>query len=34
MNARLANRTKVFYGIADLGISMLTASIQFFLLFF
>jgi len=34
MNAKLANRTKVFYGIADLGISMLTASIQFFLLFF
>jgi len=34
MNVKLANRTKVFYGIADLGISMLTASIQFFLLFF
>jgi len=34
MNVKLANRTKVFYGIADLGISMLTASVQFFLLFF
>jgi len=34
MNVKLSNRTKTFYGIADLGISMLTASIQFFLLFF
>ena len=32
MNVKLSNRTKTFYGIADLGISMLTASIQFFLL--
>jgi len=34
MKEKLQAKTKVFYGIADLGISMLTASIQFFLLFF
>ena len=34
MNETLPNKTKVVYGIADLGISLLTASIQFFLLFF
>lgn len=34
MNVKLSNHTKIFYGIADLGISLLTASIQFFLLFF
>jgi len=31
---KLAARTKVLYGVADGGIAMLTASIQFFLLFF
>jgi len=34
MNEKLSLKTKIFYGIADLGISLLTASIQFFLLFF
>ena len=34
MNVKLPAKTKILYGIADLGISMLTASIQFFLLFF
>lgn len=34
MNEKLNLKTKIFYGIADLGISLLTASIQFFLLFF
>ena len=34
MNIKLPAKTKVLYGIADLGISLLTASIQFFLLFF
>jgi GPH family glycoside/pentoside/hexuronide:cation symporter len=34
VNVKLPTRTKVLYGIADLGISLLTASIQFFLLFF
>ena len=34
MTERLTMKTKIFYGIADLGISLLTASIQFFLLFF
>ncbi len=34
MNVKLPTRTKVLYGIADLGISLLTAAIQFFLLFF
>jgi GPH family glycoside/pentoside/hexuronide:cation symporter len=34
MNGKLPTKTKVLYGIADLGISLLTASIQFFLLFF
>ena len=34
MNVKLPTRTKVYYGIADLGISLLTACIQFFLLFF
>lgn len=31
---KLPTRTKVLYGVADAGIAMLTASIQFFLLFF
>jgi GPH family glycoside/pentoside/hexuronide:cation symporter len=34
MDEKLTGKTKVLYGIADLGISLLTASIQFFLLFF
>lgn len=34
MTEKLAMKTKVLYGIADLGISLLTASIQFFLLFY
>lgn len=34
MNEKLTLKSKVLYGIADLGISLLTASIQFFLLFF
>lgn len=34
MNTKLTTKTKVVYGIADLGISLLTAAIQFFLLFF
>lgn len=31
---KLPARTKVLYGVADFGIAMLTASLQFFLLFF
>ena len=31
---KLSVRIKVFYGIADSGIAMLTSSLQFFLLFF
>jgi GPH family glycoside/pentoside/hexuronide:cation symporter len=31
---KLPTRTKLFYGVADSGIAMLTASLQFFLLFF
>ncbi|HLB64166.1 MAG TPA: MFS transporter [Anaerolineales bacterium] len=31
---RLSARTKILYGVADCGIAMLTASLQFFLLFF
>jgi GPH family glycoside/pentoside/hexuronide:cation symporter len=31
---KLPGRTKFFYGVADSGIAMLTASLQFFLLFF
>jgi len=34
VNEKLSLKSKVLYGIADLGISLLTASIQFFLLFF
>jgi glycoside/pentoside/hexuronide:cation symporter, GPH family len=34
VNVKLPTKTKFLYGIADLGISLLTASIQFFLLFF
>lgn len=34
MNVKLSAGTKVLYGVADLGISLLTAAIQFFLLFF
>ena len=34
MTEKLTNKTKILYGIADLGISLLTASIQFFLLFY
>ncbi len=31
---KLPGKTKVLYGVADLGIAMLTASVQFFLLYF
>jgi GPH family glycoside/pentoside/hexuronide:cation symporter len=31
---RIRANTRIFYGVADLGIAMLTASVQFFLLFF
>jgi GPH family glycoside/pentoside/hexuronide:cation symporter len=34
VNGKLPTKNKVLYGIADLGISLLTASIQFFLLFY
>lgn len=34
MNEKLSTPAKILYGIGDLGISLLTASIQFFLLFF
>jgi GPH family glycoside/pentoside/hexuronide:cation symporter len=34
MSEKVSGKTKFFYGIGDWGISMLTASIQFFLLFF
>ena len=34
MEDKLSAKTKIFYGIADLGISLLTATIQFFLLFY
>jgi glycoside/pentoside/hexuronide:cation symporter, GPH family len=34
MNEKLTTKTKVLYGIADLGIALLTASIQFFLLIY
>ncbi|HSJ52469.1 MAG TPA: MFS transporter, partial [Anaerolineae bacterium] len=34
MNEKLPARTKVLYGMGDLGIAMLTASVQFFLLYF
>ena len=34
MTEKVSARTKFFYGVGDWGISMLTASIQFFLLFF
>ncbi len=34
MDQKLNTKTKILYGVADLGISLLTASIQFFLLFF
>lgn len=34
MNEKLTIKSKILYGIADLGIALLTASIQFFLLFF
>ncbi len=34
MNEKLTAKAKVLYGVADLGIALLTASIQFFLLFF
>ena len=34
MNEKVPAKTKFFYGVGDWGISMLTASIQFFLLFF
>lgn len=34
MLEKLTTKMKILYGIADLGISLLTASIQFFLLFF
>lgn len=34
MSEKLTTKAKILYGIGDLGISLLTASIQFFLLFF
>ena len=34
MSVKLSLKNKVAYGVADLGISLLTASIQFFLLFY
>jgi len=34
MNEKLSAKIKVLYGVADLGIAMLTASVQFFLLYF
>jgi len=34
MNDKLSAKIKVLYGVADLGVAMLTASIQFFLLYF
>jgi len=34
MSEKLPMKTKVLYGIADLGIALLTSSIQFFLLFY
>ena len=34
MKERLSARIKLLYGVADLGIAMLTASVQFFLLYF
>ncbi len=34
MLAKLSMKTKIAYGVADLGVSLLTASIQFFLLFY
>lgn len=34
MSEKLSARVKVRYGVADLGIAMLTASVQFFLLYF
>ncbi len=34
MGEKLTTKAKILYGIGDLGISLLTASIQFFLLFF
>lgn len=34
MNEKLKTSQKILYGVGDLGISLLTASIQFFLLFF
>lgn len=34
MENKLSMKTKILYGVADLGISLLTATIQFFLLFY
>ena len=34
MTEKLSTKTKILYGIADSGIALLTAAIQFFLLFF
>ena len=34
MSERLLPATKILYGIADLGLAMVTSSINFFLLFF
>jgi len=31
---KISTRIKWLYGVADMGIAMLTASVQFFLLFF
>ena len=34
MNEKLSLKTKIFYGVADLGIAMVTAAIQFVLFFY
>ena len=34
VNEKLSAKTKLLYGVGDLGIAMLTASVQFFLLYF
>ena len=34
MNEKISTKEKILYGIADSGIALLTASIQFFLLFY
>jgi len=34
MNQKLSNRTKITYGLADLGFALITSAMQFFLLFY